>query len=136
MSTLQEFLNAHPIDGLTDEVVVSNRFRGPNGEVLKFRIKAMTNQTFDDLRKRYTRIGKGRKVEFDAQGFNNAVVIEHTLDPNFKDAESIKKLGCATPEEYLNRVLLPGEVATLAQKISELSGFDVEMEELVEEAKN
>ena len=136
MSTLQEFLNAHPIDGLTDEVVVSNRFRGPNGEVLKFRIKAMTNQTFDDLRKRYTRIGKGRKVEFDAQGFNNAVVIEHTLDPNFKDAESIKKLGCTTPEEYLNRVLLPGEVATLAQKISELSGFDVEMEELVEEAKN
>jgi len=101
-----------------------------------FKIKAMTNQTFDDLRRRYTRIGKGRKIDFDSAGFNNAVVIEHTIDPNFKDAASIQKLGCRTPEEYLNRVLLPGEIATLAQKISELSGFDVEMEELVEEAKN
>lgn len=135
-STLQEFLNAHPIDGLTDEVIVSPRFKDKEGNILKFKIKAMTNETFNDLRKRYTRIGKGRKVEFDSVGFNNAVVIEHTLDPNFKDAESLKKLGCATPEEYLSRVLLPGEIAALAQKISELSGFDVEMEELVEEAKN
>jgi hypothetical protein len=136
MSTLQDFLNAHPIDGLTDEVVVSSRFKDKDGKLLKFKIKAMTNKTFDDLRKRYTRVGKGRKVEFDAQGFNNAVVIEHTLDPDFKDAASIQKLGCSTPEEYLNKVLLPGEIATLADKISELSGFDVDMDTLVEEAKN
>jgi hypothetical protein len=122
-STLQEFLNAHPIDGLTDEVVVSPRFKDKDGNILKFRIKAMTNHTFDDLRKRYTRVGKGRKVEFDVQGFNKTVVIEHTLDPNFKDAESIKKLGCTTPEEYLSRVLLPGEVATLAQKIFRAQRF-------------
>lgn len=136
MSTLQEFLNAHPVDNLTDEVIVSPRFKDKDGNILKFKIKAMTNQTFDDLRKRYTRIGKGRKIDFDSAGFNNAVVIEHTLNPDFKDAESIKKLGCATPEGYLSRVLLPGEIATLVNKIQELSGFDIDMEALVEEAKN
>jgi hypothetical protein len=136
MSTLQEFLNSHPVDNLTDEVVVSPRFKDKDGNILKFKIKAMTNKTFDDLRKRYTRVGKGRKVDFDAQGFNMAVVIEHTLDPDFKDADSIKKLGCTTPEEYLNKVLLSGEIATLVNKIQELSGFDIDMEALVEEAKN
>lgn len=136
MSSLQEFLNANPIDDITDEVVVSKRFKDADGNLLKFKIKPMTNQTFDDLRKRFTRIGKGRKVEFDAQGFNNAVVIEHTIEPNFKDADSIEKLGCSTPEEYLGKVLLAGEITTLVQKIQELSGFDVDMESLVEEAKN
>lgn len=136
MSTLQDFLNANPIDNVTDEVVVSPRFKDKDGNVLKFKIKAMTNQKFDELRKKFTNVKKGRKVEFDAHGFNTAVVIEHTVDPDFKDASSIQKLGCRTPEEYLNRVLLAGEIATLVQKIHELSGFDVEMEELVEEAKN
>lgn len=136
MSKLQEFLNANPIVDLTDEVVVSRRFTDKDGNLLKFKIKAMTNQMFDDLRKRYTKIDKKRRVEFDSSGFNNAIVIEHTLDPNFKDAASIQQLGCATPEDYLTKVLLPGEVATLANEIQKLSGFDVEMEDLVEEAKN
>lgn len=136
MSTLQDFLNANPVDNITDEVVVSKRFRDAEGNLLKFKIKAMTDFTFDELRKKHTRIGKGRKVEFDAKGFNNDVVIEHTLEPNFKDAESIKKLGCASPSEYLGRVLLAGEITTLVNEIQKLSGFDVDMEDLVEEVKN
>lgn len=136
MSSLQDFLNRHPVDHIIDEVVVSPRFQDENGKIMKFKIQAMTNRTFEDLRKRFTKMGKGRKIEFDAQGFHNAVVIEHTLDPDFKDAASIKKLGCASPEEYLGKVLLAGEISTLVQEIQKLSGFDVEMEELVEEVKN
>jgi hypothetical protein len=135
MSTLQEFLNAHPVDNLTEEVVVSPRFKDKDGNILKFKIKAMTNETFDDLRKRYTN-GKGRKIEFDAKGFNNAVAIEHTIVPDFRDAASIQKLGCTTPDEYLNKVLLAGEIATLVNAIQKLSGFDVDINDLVEEAKN
>ena len=133
---LQEFLNSHPIDNLTEEVVISSRFKDEKGNLLKFKIKAMTSAEFDEIRRASMQIRKGRKVEFDAQKFNLKVVVNHTIVPNFKDAESIKKLGCHTPEEYVQKVLLAGEVATLAQKIQELSGFDVEMDELVEEAKN
>ncbi|MMZ67442.1 Phage XkdN-like protein [compost metagenome] len=81
-------------------------------------------------------IKKGRKVEFDAHKFNLQMVINHTIEPNFKHAESIQKMGCSTPEEYVQRVLLAGEITTLATKIQELSGFDIEMPELVNEAKN
>lgn len=134
--TLQDFLNAHTVDNLTEEVVVSDRFKDAEGNVLKFKIKAMTNPEFDELRKRSTEIKKNRKIEFDVSKFNCGVVINHTIEPSFKDAESIKKLGCATPEEYLNKVLLAGEIATLAEHIQRISGFTTEMSELVDEAKN
>jgi len=134
--SLQDFLNANPVDNLTDEVVVSPRFRDAEGKPLKFTIRAMTSRDFEDIRKASTVIRKGRKVEFDAQSFNIKTVINHTAVPDFKDAESIQKLGCRTPEEYVQRVLLAGEITTLASEIQKLSGFDVEMEDLVEEAKN
>lgn len=134
--SLQDFLNANPIDNLIEDVVVSPRFKDGGGKLLKFKIKAMTNQEFDDIRKSCTVVKKGRKVEFDAQRFNLKMVINHTVSPDFKHAESIQQLGCSTPEDYVQRVLLAGEVTTLAGKIQELSGFDVAMEELVEEAKN
>jgi hypothetical protein len=63
-------------------------------------------------------------------------VLNHTIEPNFKDADSIKKAGCQSPEQFLYRSLLAGEIAELAQQISALSGFDKDMEETVEEAKN
>lgn len=134
--SLQEFLNNNPVDNLTEEVIISPRFKDKNGNVLKFTIKAMTSQEFEDIRKSVTTVRKGKKVEFDSQKFNLRIVVNHTLDPDFKNADSIKKLGVHTPEEYVQRVLLAGEVATLASKITELSGFDVEMEELIDEAKN
>ncbi|MEC0234462.1 XkdN-like protein [Paenibacillus kribbensis] len=134
--SLQEFLNANLVDGITDEVAVSHRFMDKDEKPLLFTIKAMTDVEFNDLRKACTAIKKGRKVEFDSQRFNLQTVIRHTVNPNFRDAESLKKLGCASAEEYVQKVLLAGEIATLSQKISSLSGFDIEMEDLVDEAKN
>jgi len=134
--SLQDFLNNNPVDNLTEEVIVSPRFKDHDGNLLKFTIKAMTSQDFDEVRKSASQMKKGRKVEFDAQKFNLRTVINHTIVPDFKNAESIQKVGCRTSEEYVQKVLLAGEVATLAQKIQELSGFDVDMEALVEEAKN
>lgn len=136
MSSLQEFLNSNPIDNLTDEVVVSDRFKDKDGNLLKFKIKAMTNPEFEELKKKALKSKKGGKFEFDSARFNNDIVINYTLVPDFKDAESIKKMGCMSPEQYLGRVLLAGEVQELAQQISKLSGFDQDMDSMVEEAKN
>lgn len=134
--SLQAFLNANPVDNLTAEVVISDRFKDGNGNLLKFRIRAMSSDEFEDCRKKsMTFTGKRRSVEVDMRKLNNAIVIGHTIEPNFKDAESIKQLGCATPEQYMNKVLLPGEILELSSQIQQLSGFK-DMDELVEEAKN
>ncbi len=42
MSSLQDFLNRHPVDHIIDEVVVSPRFQDENGKIMKFKIQAMT----------------------------------------------------------------------------------------------
>lgn len=133
---LQEFLNTNPVDNLTDEVAISPRFKDEKGEPLKFTIKAMMPNEFEEIRKRATQIKKGKNIEFDSQKFNLSIAINNTVNPDFKDAESIKKLGVNTPEEYVQRVLLAGELSTIVQKINELSGFDVAMDDLVEEVKN
>ncbi|WP_168120963.1 XkdN-like protein [Paenibacillus sp. HB172176] len=139
MSTLQEFLNSNPIDNLTAEIAISDRFKDKAGKLLKFKIKAMTNDEFDEIRKRATQMDfkKGKKnVEFNVMAFNESIVINNTLDPDFRNADSIKAMGCTAPEQYLTKVLLAGEIAELSQQIQKLSGFEQDLSDLVEEAKN
>lgn len=124
---LQEFLNGRKADNVTAFVNVSERFKDENGNSLKFKIKAMRQSVFEEIRK---------KCGGNSAAFNRCVIIENTLEPNFKDAESISLLGLKTPEQYLDNVLLAGEASTLARSIIELSGFKKNIEELVEEVKN
>lgn len=134
MSKLMNFLINNTIENLTEEVVISDRFK-VDGEILKFKIKAVTPDEFSDLQKQCTKIGKKGKMNFDSKMFNEQLIVNYTVEPNFKDAESIKRAGCITPEQLLNKTLLAGEVATLVEQISTLSGFDKDLEELREEAK-
>lgn len=135
MSKLMDFLVNNTVENLTEEVVISDRFK-VDGEILKFKIKAVTPDEFSDLQKQCTKIGKKGKMNFDSKMFNEQLIVNYTVEPNFKDAESIKRAGCITPEQLLNKTLLAGEVATLVEQISTLSGFDKDLEELREEAKN
>lgn len=131
MGTLLEFLVQNPVDDVTEKVVVSKRL-----ERFPFTIKAMTGREFGEYQKLAAAIGKKKKVSFDTQKFNEQVVINHVVEPNFRDAESIKVAGCTTPEQFMYRSLLAGEISELATRISVLSGFDEDIEETIEEAKN
>ncbi|MEG0134202.1 MAG: hypothetical protein RR782_08770 [Clostridium sp.] len=135
MSKLMDFLVSNPIENLTEEIIVSDRFK-VGDELLKFKIKAVSPDDFSNLQKQCTKVGKKGKVNFDSKMFNEQLVIDYTVEPNFRNAESIKKAGCMTPEQLLNKVLLAGEVATLVEEISSLSGFDKDLDSLREEAKN
>lgn len=135
MSKLMDFLVSNPIDNLTEEVIVSDRFT-EGDKIMKFKIKAVSPDEFSDLQKQCTKVGKKGKVNFDSKMFNEQLVINYTVEPNFRNSESIKKAGCMTPQQLLNKVLLAGEVATLVEEISSLSGFDKDLEGLREEAKN
>lgn len=131
MSTLTQFLIENPVDNLTAEIVVSGRLAK-----FPFTIKAMTGPEFSEYQKLATRVGKNKKVEFNTKVFQELVVLNHTVEPNFRDADSIKKAGCATPEQFLYKSLLAGEIAEIAQQVSSLSGFDKDTDETIEEAKN
>lgn len=132
MSTLLQFLMENPVDNLTEEVIVSARLAK-----YPFKIRAMTGPEFSEYQKMASKVNvKTKKVEFNTKLFNELVVLNHTVEPNFRDADSLKKGGFATPEQFMYKCLLAGEIAELSQQISSLSGFDRDIETDVDEAKN
>lgn len=135
-SALQSFLLENTVENITLEVLVSERFKDKDGKLLKFKIRAMTGGEFADYQKECMTIGKKGRVDFNSKKFNEKVIINQCVEPNFKDAELLKKAGCPTPEDFLYKCMLAGEISELANQINTLSGFDQDMEELRAEAKN
>lgn len=133
---LQEFLNNNVVEGMTKEVAISDRFRDESGDLLKFKISAMTRKQHEEARKKATKIDKKGNQTFDNNKFETDIVINNTVYPNFKNAESLKAVGVNTAEEYIDKVLLSGEIVRLADEIVGFSGFKKDINELIEEAKN
>ena len=140
MSKLSDFLKENmDISSKEVEVLVSPRFKDKDGNPLKFKIKPLTNTEFGDYQKRCTKMnfnGRKRETTFDSGVFNVMVVVNQCVDPNFKDSTFLKEIGVATPEQALNKVLLAGEIVELSNQITNISGFDVDINEKIDEAKN
>lgn len=131
MSKLLDFLIENPVDNLRAEVIVSPRLAK-----YPFIIKGISGHDFSEYQRMSTEVGRHNKVKFNSKLFNEQLILNHTIEPNFRDADAIKKAQCQTPEQFLYKSLLAGEISELAQQISALSGFDRDMEDMVEEAKN
>ena len=137
MSKLVEFLHANPIDKLAvEQVVFSTRIKDKAGEPLMATIRPMSSKAYNSYQKQATKIGKKGKLDFDNDLYQSLIVTNHTQDPDFKDAKAIESMGCHSAEQYLNLVLLPGEIAELSKAILNLSGFNDDLEDLKERAKN
>ena len=76
MGALQDFLNANTIDNITEEVIISDRFKDKDGKILKFKIKAMTDKEFENARRASTKIGKRGKTEVDSMKLNYWTIVK------------------------------------------------------------
>ena len=129
--SLTEFLMENPVDGIEEEVIISERLKD-----YSFRIRPYSSGEFEEYKKRFRKYGKKGKIEFNDTGFARAVIIDCTLEPRFDNTEMLREAGCQTPHDYLDRYFTAGEIETLAGKINELSGFDNDIDDLVNEVKN
>jgi hypothetical protein len=134
-NSLTQFLIDNPQTDIREQVYVSKRFEKA---VMPFTIKAMSGSEFSEYQKEALGTGgRGRSAgRFNAKRFNELIAINHTVEPNFKDATSIAAAGCVTPEQFMDRVLRAGEINELVARITELSGFDEEPAARVNEVKN
>lgn len=129
MTDFEKFLALPDVADITEKVFVSERL----GE---FKVRAMTADEHGNYQKRAMgKILKGG-ADFDGGKFNLLVVAGQTVEPDFSNAELLKKANCATATEFIKRKLKAGEIAELANKICEISGFDSDINDEVEEAKN
>lgn len=130
--TLQEFLLSNPQDNVIREVYPSSRFQGRG---MPFKVRLMTSKEYSGYQRAAFRLMDGRNMRFDQERFNNLIVLNHVIEPNFKDQAFLAKAGCTTPDQLLNKVLKAGEVLALAEFIAQASGFGDDAHE-VQTAKN
>lgn len=132
MTELQMFLMENPVDNITAKIKLGGRLKD-----FEFEIKPMNNNDMSRYQKLCIKNpNSAKKKEFDIQKFNELVVINNVISPNFKDPEWMKSVGVLTPEALVAKVLLAGEISELSEKISEISGFVDNSEELEDEVKN
>ena len=126
---LEQFLALEDVDNIQEEVFVSKRLG-------KFKVKAMTADEHGEYIKRSR--GKINKdgTNFDSTKFNLLVITGQTIMPDFSNAELLRKANCSTAAELVKKKLLAGEIAELANQICKISGFDTDINEDIEEAKN
>nr|DAT28970.1 MAG TPA: tail assembly chaperone protein [Caudoviricetes sp.] len=140
MSLLKDFLieNAD-IAEKEVEVIVSSRFKDKDGKILKFKIKPINGEQFGKYQKASTKIdltSRKKETSFDSSKYNNIVITNHCVDPDFRDTSLLKSLNVQTPEQAISKVLLAGEIVELANQINTISGFDLDINDEIENAKN
>lgn len=130
---LTSFLSANPVDNVEVEVSIPGRLAG-----YTFKVKPVTSKQFYKYQQIATTVipGKNKDVKFNTGRFQELIIINHVTYPNFKDASLLANAGVNTPEEYLNKFFLAGELTNLSEKISEISGFQETDQELEDEVKN
>lgn len=130
MSSLQEFLLEASIEESTKDIYVSERLKD-----FTFKIKPMNNEQYKRFQRLSLTQSKGQRY-FNEMKMKELMTVECVVEPNFNDASWIQKAGCATPEQLLNKVIQPGELERIVDEISKFSGFNKDLEEAIEEAKN
>lgn len=130
--TLTDFLIGNELDNIEKEVVLNGRLKN-----FKFKIKAITQSQFSEMQKQCVVLDtKGKKVRFDSTRFSIMTIVKGCIYPNFRVDEFVKACGVTLPEQCVVKKLLPGEISELAKQIMQLSGFDEDINEQVEEVKN
>lgn len=135
MGKLQDYLLEHSLETQVTAELAIKPFPFP------FVVKSITEGENKEIRKscQKTVINKKthqKETETDTDLYGNRLVIACCVEPNFKDAELQKKFGVLGAEALLDKLLNPGQYTELLSKIQELNGFDNDINELVEEAKN
>lgn len=129
MSRLEDFLSLPNVADEVAEVYVSKRLG-------TFKVKPMTIDQHKEYQDRCKGNFTKNGMKFDNTKFNLLIVENQVIDPNFKDADFLNRANFSNPRDFIKAKLKPGEVLEIAQKICEISGFEVDPNEEIEKAKN
>lgn len=120
---------------------ISKRFKDKDGKTIPFIFKPITTERVDEIEKTsFKNVVKNNRVvgkELDNSRFMARIAVESTVYPNFKAAEFRKAYKTEDPVEIARRVLhVAGEYANWIAKAAEVNGFEDDIEDLEEIAKN
>ena len=141
MSNFAVFMAGNAIKDETIKYVASKRF-GTKNKPVEWELKAIDSDLDEAIRKECTKkvpvAGKRGQYtqETDTDKYIAKMCVACTVYPNLNDAELQDSYGVKSGEALLRKMLLPGEYTEYKAKVMEVNGYDMSMEELVDEAKN
>lgn len=141
MSNFAVFMAGNAKNDEIVKYVASKRFVDKDKPV-EWEIKAIDSDLDEAIRKECTKkvpiAGKRGQYnqETDTDKYIGKMCVACTVFPNLNDAELQDSYGVKTPDALLKKMLKPGEYTEYKTKVMEVNGYDMSMEELVDEAKN
>lgn len=140
MSDFSAFFAQNKIQHDNLKYAASKDFVDKDGKPLEWEIRRLDADEDDKLRKACMRqvktVGRAPRMEMDTNLYIAKLVSASVVYPNLNDKElqdSYKVMGAET---LVKKMLNAGEYAELSSKVAEHNGFDTDMNDLVEEAKN
>lgn len=142
MEGLSVFLkeNAGAVENI--RYVVSHRFRDGKGNPAPWEFRCITSAEDEELKRACTKRVPiaGRKnaymPETDYNKYVGMLAAKCTVFPNLNDKTLQDSYGVMGADALLKAMLTPGEYNNLLSKVQEINGFDIPVEDLVDEAKN
>ena len=141
MSDFSMFMAGNAKEDEVVEYVASKRFN-VKGKPVAWKIKSISSELDETIRKECTKKvpipGKRGQYnqETDTDKYVGKLCVACTVYPNLNDAELQDSYGVKSADALLKAMLKPGEYTEYKAKVMEVNGYDMSMEELVDEAKN
>jgi hypothetical protein len=141
MSNLSAFLAQNVAQDENIKYVASKRFV-EDGKPVEWELQSVTSEEDEQIRKSCTKKVQvpGKRGQYapetDYEKYLGLLAARCVVFPNLNDAElqdSYKVMGA---DAVLKKMLKPGEYQDLLKKVQEINGFDIGLDELVDEAKN
>ena len=142
MSNLTAFLKQNAIAIENEKYVASKRFVDDKKKPIAWEIKSISSAQDEQIRKDCTKkvpvVGKRGQYtqEIDMDAYFARLCVACTVFPDLNNTELQESYGVRGGEALIRVMLNAGEYTDYKAKIAEINGFDVSMDELVEEAKN
>jgi len=140
MSDFSMFFAGQSSAEITEEFVVSVRFKNTEGNPVPWKLRSITEEENQECRKAATRKVKGKNgvftPEIDPNDYMAKLMVSSVIYPDLKNSELQKSYGVLGAESLLRKMLLPGEFAALGERVQALNGFDRDMNDLVDDVKN
>lgn len=142
MSDLSLFLKKNKKERSNAFFAASKSFVDSEGKPILWEIKPLTTAEDERIRDECTHeIPAGRKGSFrqkiDTTAYMVKQMVAAVVFPNLYDAQLQDSYGVKTPEDLLREMVdNPSEFLDLANFVREVSGFDTDPADEVEEAKN
>ncbi|AJS59851.1 phage tail assembly chaperone [Paenibacillus sp. IHBB 10380] len=140
MNDLSMFFAQNVAVEVAEEFAVSPRFKDKDDKPVKWKLRSISEEENQELRKSATKKTKGKggvyTSDVDQNEYLSKLVVACVTFPDLKNAEIQKSYGVIGAEKLLRVMLLPGEFGNLMERITEMNGFDRDVNGLIEEVKN